>query len=123
MASARRLEPTQSVERAKQNSATTTLELIGLSRRSMDLDNAAKLKIFSAEHRELVKIAADSGLCTSPVARVVAISVLLCGHKNNPWFSIIFATQQQLPDFIAPHWRWLNMASDSPNNPGLKTPI
>ena len=87
----------------------------------MDLDNAAKLKIFSAEHRELVKIAADWGLCTSPVAQVVAISVLpLRTQNNNPWFSIIFATQQPLPDFIAPHWRWLNMASDSPNNPVLK---
>ena len=88
----------------------------------MDLDNAAKLKIFSAEHRELVKIAPTSGLCTSPVAQVVAISVLpLRTQNNNPWFSIIFATQQPLPDFIAPHWRWLNMASDSPNNPGAKT--
>ena len=49
----------------------------------MDLDNAAKLKIFSAEHRQLVKIAADSGLCTSPVARAVAISAV-CGPEQQP---------------------------------------
>ena len=44
-----------------------TLELIAAYQSAlMDLDNAAKLKIFSAEHRELVKIAAGFGLVYKP---------------------------------------------------------
>lgn len=51
----------------------------------MDLDNAAKLKIFSAEHRELVKIAADFGLVYKP-----------CGAGGGD-IGIAFADTEQQP--------------------------
>ena len=69
--------------------AEPNLRLIADYQRTLiDLDNAAKLKIFSAEHQELVKIAAEFGLVYKP-----------CGAGGGD-IGIAFADTQQQPTVL-----------------------
>ena len=87
----------------------------------MDLDNAAKLKIFSAEHRELVKIAADFGLVYKPCGAGGGDIGIAFADTKQPMVLDNFRNAATTAGFYCPTLEMVNMASDSPNNPGAKT--
>ena len=69
----------------------------------MTLDNAADLKIFSAEHQELVKIAADFGLVYKPCgAGGGDIGIAFADTKQQPTVLENFRTAATTAGFLCP---------------------